>query len=432
MRRVFLLKIKKYYAYGMDESTTPQPQKPETENESVNIPVRTAGAQTPAEEQPVQAVDPAQAAPPQPVEAAAPAPVQTSPQPAVVSGGKTKRSKKPLVLLILLLLLAGAGLAAYKLLHKVEMPKPVVSTKKSTQKPSYPGLVLDENKNYGDKYKDGILPVGDKQYVTDKAKAGYIYMCNVNFVPEGQAGAQTRGPWFIGTDKWDVNKKAKVAGAVDWTPQLKIEIVNGKRVVTTNDLPSHKTGTYPVASTDPAYAYDRNPNKISAQSLTYELNASPSYDDPSCVGGEVGVMLTGVALFNGFDAGGRDAGAWEVQDNCDGHPQNKGEYHYHTLSRCITDVSVHTVIGYALDGFPITGPKVKEGSILTTADLDECHGITNQITLDSKKVTQYHYVMTQDFPYSVSCFRSAAIKAPGLPENTGTQASAQSSQPPRR
>ena len=127
-------------------------------------------------------------------------------------------------------------------------------------------------------------------------------------------------------------------------------------------------------------------------------------------------MLTGAALFDGFDAGGRDAGAWEVQDSCDGHPQNKGEYHYHTLSRCITDQSVKTVLGFALDGIPITGPKVGENNILTTSNLDECHGITSQIVLDGKNVTMYHYVMTQDFPYSVSCFRSQAIQPPGRPE----------------
>ena len=33
------------------------------------------------------------------------------------------------------------------------------------------------------------------------------------------------------------------------------------------------------------------------------------------------MMITGVALFDAFDAGGRDAGAWEVQDGCNGHPQ---------------------------------------------------------------------------------------------------------------
>jgi hypothetical protein len=133
------------------------------------------------------------------------------------------------------------------------------------------------------------------------------------------------------------------------------------------------------------------------------------------MGGEVGVMLTGVAIFNGFDAGGRDAGAWEVQDSCGGHPQKSGEYHYHTLSSCIKDISVKTVIGYALDGFPITGPTVAPNNILTTADLDECHGITSSYMVDGKTVTGYHYVMTQDFPYSVSCFRAQAIKPPGQP-----------------
>ena len=66
----------------------------------------------------------------------------------------------------------------------------------------------------------------------------------------------------------------------------------------------------------------------------------------------------------------------------------------------------------AFDGFPITGPKVDDKNVLTTSDLDECHGITSTVTLDGKAVTTYHYVMTQDFPYSVSCFRSTPVQAP--------------------
>jgi hypothetical protein len=143
-------------------------------------------------------------------------------------------------------------------------------------------------------------------------------------------------------------------------------------------------------------------------------------------------MLTGVALFNGFDAGGRDAGAWEIQDSCDGHPQSDGIYHYHTLSSCIKDTSVHTVIGYALDGFPITGPQVAPGNILTTADLDECHGITSQITLNGKTITTYHYVMTQDFPYSVSCYRGTPIQPPGQKEQQATQGTTAAQNPPAR
>ena len=154
-----------------------------------------------------------------------------------------------------------------------------------------------------------------------------------------------------------------------------------------------------------------------SQNMTFALNSSPVYSaTPQCMSGVVGVMLTGVQLNNAFDAGGRDAGAWEVQDDCGGHPQGDGQYHYHTLSSCITDVNVKTVIGFALDGFPITGPKITNTNILTTSDLDECHGLSSAINLDGKSVTMYHYVMTEDFPYSMSCFRGTPIQPPGMPQ----------------
>jgi cytoskeletal protein RodZ len=302
------------------------------------------------------------------------------------------------------------------------------ATQQQTSAQTAQGLQLDTTKNYGNKYANGTVPVGDSHYVTAGAKQGYVYVCNSNFVPANQAGAQTRGPWFANNNtEYDLNKKVHVAGNATWQPSMTNTVSGGTRTIATNDLPSHRTGVFPVASGDAAYQYDRNPNSIKSQTLTYTLNASPTYGAPQCVGGEVGVMLTGVALFDAFDAGGRDAGAWEVQDGCDGHPQDKGEYHYHSLSSCITHADVRTVIGFALDGFPITGPQVSAGNILTTSDLDECHGLTSEITLDSKKITMYHYVMTQDFPYSVSCFRSKATKAPGLPE--GTQTNSQSQQP---
>ncbi|MEX1006799.1 MAG: YHYH protein [Acidimicrobiia bacterium] len=273
------------------------------------------------------------------------------------------------------------------------------------------GLTLDPNKNYGDEYADGILPVGDGKYTRqNQPEQGYVYVCRVP--AGGGGGAQTRGPWFANDNtEYDINEKVAVAGNVQWDSSYTITITGSSRIISTNDLPrDHTTGVFPVQPSDPAYQYDRNPNSIESQSLTYTLDANPTVQSaPSCVSGEVGVMTTGVALFDAFDAGGRDAGAWEVQDGCDGHPQMSHEYHYHTLSKCIQDASVHTVIGFALDGFPITGPKVAEHNILTTKDLDECHGITSEIQLDGKTVTTYHYVMTQDFPYSASCFRGTAV-----------------------
>ncbi|GAA1698754.1 YHYH protein [Microbacterium sediminicola] len=270
-------------------------------------------------------------------------------------------------------------------------------------------LTLDPEGWYGDVYADGILPVGDGRYSEVKPAVGTVYLCSENFAQNG-AGAQERGPWFINDDtEWDLSLKIHVQGAVEWEPQMTVTLDGDTRTVTTNDLPDHTTGEFPVARDDPAYDYDRNPNSISAQELTYDLNASPQYGEPHCMGGEAGVMLTGAALFNAFDELGRDAGAWEIQDACEGHPQQAGEYHYHTLSSCIGAVSVETVIGFALDGFPITGPTVSEGNVLTTADLDECHGIVSDVELDGETVTTYHYVMTQDFPYSVSCFRAEPI-----------------------
>jgi hypothetical protein len=60
---------------------------------------------------------------------------------------------------------------------------------------------------------------------------------------------------------------------------------------------------------------------------------------------------------------------------------------------------------------------VGNGKYLTTDDLDECHGITSEITLDGKKTTIYHYVMTMDFPYSVSCFRGKPVSLQIIPRN---------------
>jgi hypothetical protein len=290
------------------------------------------------------------------------------------------------------------------------------------ERPPLPGgpkdapLTLDTSKNYGNKYASGVLPVGDGKYSTTTPQVGYIYACSTyasNLNPS-QGGSQVRGPWFTNNNtQFIISKKVSVSGNVKWTGSFSNVVSGSTRTITTNDLPSHKTGTFPIARTDPAYRYDANPGSIAAQSLTYSLTASPTYGTEQCMSGTVGVMLTGVSLFNGFDAGGRDAVAWEMQDGCNGHPQSTHQYHYHSLSSCITDTSVSTVIGFALDGFPITGPKVSNGNILTTSDLDTCHGISSSILLDGTYTTTYHYVMTQDFPYSVSCFRATPSAAPG-------------------
>lgn len=277
---------------------------------------------------------------------------------------------------------------------------------------SRPRLTLDPSKDYGNRYADGLLPVGDGKYKVDVAAKGYFDACQqyAASLSNGGGGAMTRGPWFTDNNtEYDVNKKVHVEGSVNWDSSHHVTLSGSTRTVTTNDLPSHPTGTFPIRSSDPAYEYDRNPNSIGTQHISITLPATPAYGSPHCGGGQVGVMNTGVLLFNALDAGGRDAGAWEVQDDCGGHPQRSGEYHYHTLSGCITRVSVHHVIGWALDGYPITGPTVGTDNILTTRDLDVCHGITSKVRINGRSVTTYHYVMTQDYPYSIGCFRAAPV-----------------------
>lgn len=314
-----------------------------------------------------------------------------------------------------------------------------LATKTATATPSDQSIYTQEQLSaMGSPKNSSSLPLGDNKYTTTTPQKGYIFLCKVM---QGQGGAQETGNWINGTT-WNLTKKPTVEGKVSWSNATFSNTISGNsRIISGNDLPMNTiTGIFPIQSTDPAYQYDRNPNRITSHSFSLTLPLNPTYSSqPSCMGGEVGVMLNGVPLFNGFDAENRDAAAHEVQDSCDGHPQESGEYHYHSLSSCIKDIKETTVLGYALDGFPITGPVLDNGNYLTTNDLDECHGLTSQILLDGKQVTTYHYVMTEDFPYSVSCFRGKPVSlqvisglSPG--DTKGSQLGGQtggSSQPPQ-
>ncbi|HUC02028.1 MAG TPA: YHYH protein [Candidatus Paceibacterota bacterium] len=261
----------------------------------------------------------------------------------------------------------------------------------------------------GDIYADGILPLGDGKYTTTAPKKGYVYLCNV---ASGGEGAEVNGPW-IGTSTWNSNEKTAVEGNVSWpNAKVTITVANGTRTIVTNDLPTiGTTGIFPIQRTDPAYQYDGNPNSVEAQDLTFDLPASPTAAAaPQCIYGEVGVMTNGVLLLDAFDAEYRDAEAHEMQDSCQGHPHEGGMYHYHSLSSCIPDPTVTNIIGWAFDGYPITGPEISPGRYLTTADLDECHGITSPVMENGTLVDTYHYVMTEDFPYSVSCFHGKSYE----------------------
>ncbi|MBL8051229.1 MAG: YHYH protein [Anaerolineales bacterium] len=249
------------------------------------------------------------------------------------------------------------------------------------------------------------LEIGDGKYSTTP-QVGYVFSCQTNYNGQGATGAP--GNWINGDGTWNALMKAVVDGSVSWPHSFSISIQGDGRVFTGNGLPDHTTGNYPISPSDDAYAYDRNPNSISEQNITLTLPANPTIAaQPTCVGGDVGIMLSGVVLFNAFDALGRDAQVHEVQDECDGHPQQAGVYHYHALSDCLEDTETghSALMGYAFDGFGIYGYYDEDGTEITNEDLDECHGHVGVIEWDGQSVEMYHYHATREFPYTVGCFK---------------------------
>jgi hypothetical protein len=262
------------------------------------------------------------------------------------------------------------------------------------------------------------LPLGDGK-VSTRPQAGFVYACQQRF--GGGPGAQVDGPWIHGA-VWDLTQKLAVEGRVTWpTAEFHVTTTGDDRIVTRlltgNGLPvDTPTGQFPIGPTDPAFQIDRNPNRIRPQTLALTLPRRPVVTaQPSCVPmGLLGVALNGVAIFNALDAGGRDAVAHEVQDLCNGHPEMRGEYHYHGPSRCLPSQDGNEVlVGYAADGFGIFSIYDATGRELTNADLDECHGRVSEVDWDGTRLSIYHYVLTREYPYTVGCFRGTPVAGPG-------------------
>lgn len=256
------------------------------------------------------------------------------------------------------------------------------------------------------------LPLGDKD-ISSSPQVGHLFSCQTEFDAQ-RAGARMDVPWIQG-DVWYPDEKPQVQGDVTWPDaSISVTVEGGRRVIRANGLPKHVTGVFPIRQSDPAYRYDRNPNAIREQQILLSLPAQPTAAaSPSCLPmGMIGFALDGVAIFNGVDAGGRDAVAHEVQDACNGHPQQEGQYHYHGPSPCLKDPSGDAgrhsdLVGYALDGYGIYGEHGEGGKLLHDSDLDACHGHTHAVMWDGKLQVIYHYHLTPEYPYTLGCFHGS-------------------------
>jgi hypothetical protein len=263
------------------------------------------------------------------------------------------------------------------------------------------------------------LPLGTGRSTATPKKA-FLYRCGGT---PHDGPPVTIPPWVnTGAQTWSARSKLASGGKVARTATFKATRSGGNQLLKGNGLPA-RSGTFPVPASDPTYAYNPNPGSVIAHSISLSLPYNPKVNaTPRCEAGVVGISVNGIPLLDGFDAGGYDAVAVEVQDTCHGHPNDPFGYHYHGLSPCLlsTTAKTHTTqVGWALDGFGIYVEYDGRGRLLTNASLDVCHGRTSVVPWHGKNVKIYHYVVTHEFPYTVGCFRGTPKSFAGMTTSAG-------------
>lgn len=233
---------------------------------------------------------------------------------------------------------------------------------------------------------------------------------------------------------------------------VSITLEGDKRVIKSNGLPDHATGSFPNRG---------NPHTISAQNYIFRMPANPKINSqPTRVPhAYFGVALNGIPFEpSTAEFYQRDPNSgWNYEalsgkinlgvDESMAHVQPTGAYHYHAMpiglaKRLGDDGKKMVLLGYAGDGFPIytaygrTDPndphsplkKMKSGYQLKTGprpdppggdynglftedyqykagtgDLDECNG--RFCVTDEYPQGIYCYHITEEFPYISRLFR---------------------------
>lgn len=152
--------------------------------------------------------------------------------------------------------------------------------------------------------------------------------------------------------------------------RVTLTLSGGNVTIVTDSQPDYLSTYYSTSSacyTKQTTTYP-DPNTISAQSISMTVPFAPTSTAHTAMGmGVVGVAINGVVIYDPVAAGSDniydEIGSF---DYCQGHPENKGQYHYHSEPYAISS-NDSNLIGVARDGYFIYGRKDSDGTTASSS-----------------------------------------------------------------
>lgn len=179
----------------------------------------------------------------------------------------------------------------------------------------------------------------------------------------------------------------------------------------------------------------KTPNGLKAQDYTWNITTTPKVASSTTSIenklGTVGFTVSGIPVFGPMEGPVPPQEAFgdpvynNLLDDCKGHTGYAADYHYHALLSTAACSLNETIVGFALDGFPIySNPNntYKSGYAMTgnprsnawkaytwsrgdANTLDACNGTTVN--------GSYRYYTTSTFPYIIGCYTGSPATVTG-------------------
>ncbi len=197
-----------------------------------------------------------------------------------------------------------------------------------------------------------------------------------------------------------------------------------------------------------SFAFERKtPNALSEQRYNWSVPLNPvkaaSATSIRNVLGTLGFTVSGLPIYGPTEGQQPAAQAFgdpvynKILDTCGGHTGPGREYHHHAITlESACNLSKQSILGYALDGFPIytslgcVDKKCRKSAVMKSGYVKSGDPTTNTwdaYTYTSSKSTTvldscngrtqpdgtYGYHVTTDFPYIIGCFSGTATLAKG-------------------